>query len=157
MFKLGAENRRLTSAPKVTIPTEPDARKEFLTKEQFDLLFSSKGMDETFHPLLTFLFYQGVRLGETLNITWDQLDLENGVFQPESSENKTGNDDPKPLQKETIRALRTITKSTDLVFEDARSGGKSPAKKFEKVFRAPMLQLVLVKPACNCSQCSSVT
>ena len=156
MFKLGVENRRLTSAPKVTIPPEPDSRKEFLTKEQFDLLFSSKGMDETFHPLLTFLFYQGVRLGETLNITWDQLDLENGVFQPESSENKTGNDEPKPLQKETIRALRKITKRADFVFEDARSDGKSPAKKFEKAFRAAMLRLGFGKPAWQCSQCRSV-
>jgi integrase len=65
-------------------------------------------MDETFHLLLTFLFYQGVRLGETLNITWDQLDLENGVFQPKSSESKDYGDNwPREFQ-----VLQRLLKNT---------------------------------------------
>ena len=155
MFKQAVKNGRLTVAPKITIPTPPKAREVYLSKEQFDVLMD-KGMDKKFHPLLTFMFYQGVRIGETLSITWDQLDLGNGVFLPDPDKNKTGNKDPKPLQNETVRALKTIKRDSEFAFEDVRSDGGNPAKRFEKAFRAAMLRLGFGKPMWQCSQCRAV-
>jgi integrase len=156
MLKLAVENKRLTVAPKVRIPKAPKAREVFLTKEQFDLLLEPNGMEERFYPLLTFLFFQGVRISETLNIEWRQVDLENGVFKPNADRNKTEDDRPKPLQRQTIQALKTIKRNGDFVFEDARSVGENPSKKFEKAFRAAMLRLELGGPAWQCSQCREV-
>lgn len=156
MFKLAVENGRLTSAPKVTIPAPPKAREVFLTKEQFDTLLSPNGLNEKFHPLLTFLFFQGVRIGETLEIEWRQLDLENGVFIPDADKNKTGDSRPKPLQRQTVRSLKAIKPEGDFVFEDARSGGGNPAKKFEKAFRAAMLRLKFGGLMWQCGQCRTV-
>ncbi len=156
MFKLAIENGRIISAPKITIPSAPAARKEYLTKEQFDLLLGPKGMDKRFHPLLTFLFYQGVRIGETLNIKWNQLDLtdpNNGVFLPDAAQNKTGNKDAKPLQKEVVQALSRLAETEEYVFEDARSNGEHPEKKFEKAFRKAVLKLGFGKLTWCCSQC----
>jgi integrase len=155
MFKLAVENKRMSAAPKVMIPTSPDAREEYLSKEQFDALIGANGMEPRFHPVLTFLFYQGVRITETMNIRWRQIDLDNGVFNPKASENKTKNKETKPLQRETIKALRTIEEGgdDDFVFEQARSEGGNVAKKFEKAFRAAMLRLKFGKPTWQCSQC----
>jgi integrase len=156
MFSLAVDNGRLSKAPEVTVPSAPPPRKDYLSKEQFDALFGKQGMPEQFHALLTFLFYQGVRIGEALSITWDQLDLDNGVFHPNAQNNKTGNTDPKPLQKQTVLALRKSTKNGDVVFTEARSEGDNPAKKFEKAFRAAMLRLGFGKPAWRCEQCKTV-
>ncbi len=156
MFKQAVKNGRLTVAPKVTIPTPPKAREVYLSKEQFDVLISGKGMHSRFHPVLTFLFYQGVRITETFNISWGQLDLDNGVFLPDPDKNKTGNKDPKPLQSETVRALKTVKRDGDYVFEEVRSDGGNPAKRFEKAFRAAMLRLGFGKSMWQCSQCRAV-
>ena len=156
MFKLAVENRRIISAPKVTVPTAPNAREEYLTKEQFDTLISKRGMDERFHPLLMFLFYQGVRIGETLSITWGQIDLNEGVFLPDAAKNKTGNKDPKPLQKDVVKILSRVPQTSDRVFEDVRSDGKHPEKLFEKAFRKAMLKLGYGGPKWQCSQCRAI-
>jgi integrase len=156
MFKLAIENKRLSTAPKVRIPKAPKAREVYLTKEQFDILLGPTGMEQRFHPLLTFLFFQGVRISETLDIEWKQLDLQNGVFKPNPDKNKTEDSQPKPLQQQTIRALREIKQTSAFVFEDARSVGGNPSKKFEKAFRAAMLRLKLGGPAWQCSQCRTV-
>ncbi len=87
MFK----HAKLTTTPKVTIPTPPKAREVYLSKEQFDVLVSGDGMNARFHPVLTFLFYQGVRISETFNIIWKQIKLDDGVFLPDPDKNKTGN------------------------------------------------------------------
>ena len=153
MLKKAVENKRLTVAPKVTIPAAPKAREVYLSKEQFDSLVSDKGISSHFYPVLTFLFYQGVRISETMDILWKQIDLDNGVFLPDSDKNKTGNKDPKPLQKETIKALRTIKRDGEYVFEGARSEGGNVAKKFEKAFRAAVLRLGFGKSMWQCFQC----
>jgi integrase len=157
MFKLAVENGRIAVVPKVMIPTSPEPREVYLSKEQFDVLVSDKGMANRFHPLLTFLFYQGVRVTETFNIKWNQIDLDNGVFQPKASENKTKNKDVKPLQRETIKALRSIEKNGEFVFEKVRSEGKNPVKRLEKAFRAEMLKLRYGKITWQCSQCREIT
>src|SRR5260370_14675118 len=141
MLKLALNEKRISSAPKITVPAPPPAREEFLTKEQFDALFEKDGMPSKFHPVLAFLFYQGVRIGETLTIWWKQLDLNAGVFKPKAAQNKTGNDDPKSLHKEAVKIFHTLPKADGLVFEGITQ------KMFEKSFRKVILRLKDGKPA----------
>src|SRR6202022_2751086 len=68
MLKVALENGRISRAVKVSVPAPPKARKDYLSEEQFHTLFGKDGMLAKFHPLLTFLFYQGVRIQETLRI-----------------------------------------------------------------------------------------
>lgn len=152
MFTLAVQNGRLNIAPKVSTPPRPKARKVYLSKEQFDQTIAS-GMDEKFRPVLTFLFYQGVRLTETFNLRWSQIDLKNEVFFPFEEENKTGNDEPKGLHKETAKALRGIKKDGEYVFEDVRSTGGNVSKRFEKAFRIAMLTLKFGGAKWHCGQC----
>lgn len=47
-------------------------------REQFERLL--EGMPDALRPLITFLYYCGVRLGEALQITWPQVDLGAGLI-----------------------------------------------------------------------------
>jgi len=71
MFSIAVEKGRLLIAPKFAVPTAPDAKEHVLYKEQFDQLL--KAVNKKFIPLLTFLFYQGTRTAEALNLTWGKL------------------------------------------------------------------------------------
>lgn len=151
MLNLAIENNKITAAPKITVPKAPKAREEYLTKEQFDNLL--KYADEKFHPVFKFLFYQGVRISETLGIVWKRLDLNAGVYFPNSDENKTGNNKPKSLHKEVVAALRGITPNGNYVFADVRSDGENLGKMIEGVFRNAMLELKYGQSTWTCAQC----
>jgi integrase len=127
-------------------------------------------IDNEFHPVLKFLFYQGVRLKETLGITWNQIEFESGEYRPHRTANKTGDTAAKPLNPTEIvpmlRKMKGNAKDTDRVFESIRSGGKNPAKRLEKAFRKAMLEMRPVSglgknkgaagPAWNCSLCQTI-
>jgi len=147
MFNLALSAKRISSAPKVMVPPSPEAREEYLSKEQFDSLFARNGMPKKFHPVLAFLFYQGVRIGETLSIEWKQLDLNAGVFKPNAAKNKTANTTPKSLHREVVKVLRPIQRASGLLFDGITQ------KMFEKAFRRTMLRLKFGKPTWQCSQC----
>jgi integrase len=121
-----------------------------------------------YQPLATFLFYQGVRLKETLNITWGQVDFETGEYRP-SKATKTKDTSPKPL-KDTVLAMLKKMKGnhahSDYVFADARSDGDNVGKRFEGAFRNAMLEMKpvsgfgenrgLAGTAWRCSWCQTV-
>lgn len=155
MFSLAVTNKRINAKPQIACPTPPDPRVTVLFKEQFDQLFGQSGMDKKYHRLLTWLFYQGTRIGEALDILWKQIDLDGAVYRPNPRRNKTGDDTPKVLHEEVIAALDGDNGS-EYVFADARSEGNHNAKKFEKEFRAAMLRLGFGKFAWVCGQCREV-
>jgi integrase len=147
MLNLAHENGRISTPIRITVPPSPKARKEYLSGEQFHALLDE--MAVRFHPLLKFLFYQGVRIQETLHIEWPQFNLSAGVFHPNAAENKTKNDEPKSLHSDVVKALRPLQRADGLVFDGLSQ------KMFEKAFRKAMLKLGYGKPMWQCSQCRS--
>lgn len=156
MFSLAVTNKRIAAKPQIACPTPPKPRETVLYKEQFDQVLGTNGMNKRYHRILRFLFYQGVRIGEALNILWKQIDLDITTFRPDPRENKTEDDTPKPLHEEVIRALGEEGAPNEFVFPEARSEGNRNAKKFEKEFRAAMLRLGFGKFAWQCGQCREV-
>jgi integrase len=148
MLKLALEQNRIASIPRIYVPPSPPARKIYLDKEQFEATRSA--MPPKFHPALTFLFFQGVRITETLGVLWSDIDLVRASFIPYYDRNKTGDDVGKPLAMETVKALRSLKRTDDgPVFEGIT------AKMFEKAFRKAMLRLGYGRPMWQCSQCRS--
>ena len=154
MFSLAITNKRIQSKPQIACPSAPDPRVTVLYKEQFDQLFLKA--DKKYRRLLTFLFYQGTRVGETLDILWKQIDVSTCVYRPNPRKNKTGDDKPKPLHEEVIHALGEEGGPEEFVFAETRSEGNHTAKKFEKHFKALMLRLGFGKFAWQCGQCREV-
>jgi integrase len=154
---------------------EPSAspREDCLYIEDFRRLVGENGhayIDQEFHPILKFLFYQGTRITEALGISWNQIDFETGEYRPHKTSNKTGDTAAKPLNPTQIlpmlRKMKGSDKDTDLVFRAVRSNGDNPAKRIEKAFRKAMLEMHPVSglgknrgpagPAWNCSQCQTI-
>jgi integrase len=136
--------------PRFTLPAPPKPKTDFATKEEFDKLL--KYIDERFHPCATWLFFQATRKTEASNITWGQVDLAQGVYFPNADENKTGNDEAKPLANEVIKALRGLEqgKADDRVFSEHSK------KAFSKAFRQACYEAKLGRDAWQCGQCKAV-
>jgi integrase len=145
-------------------------REDCLYIEYFQrLVAGDEYIAEEFHPVLKFLFYQGVRVTEAFGITWNQLDLAAGEYQPHGTSTKTGDTAAKPLNPDIVRMLRKMKgndKETDLVFRAVMSEGENPAKRLEGALRNAMLEMRPISglgknkgpagPAWNCAQCQTI-
>jgi len=157
----------------VKLVSAASPREDCLYIEDFRRLIGENGpafIAKEFHPILKFLFYQGVRISEALGITWNQIDFESGEYRPHKTSTKTGNTEPKPLNPAEIlpmlRKMKSNAKETDLVFGAVRSEGENPAKRLEGAFRNAMLEMKPISgfgknkgPAgsfWNCAQCQTI-
>jgi integrase len=151
MFSIAVEKGRLLVAPKFSMPTAPNAKEHVLYKEQFDKLLTS--VNKKFIPLLTFLFYQGTRTAEALNLKWGQFDFDAFVYHPNPKFNKTNDTEQKTLHQAVIEVLGNAGDDDAYVFQSVRAEGKNVRKRVEKMFRAAMLDLKFGEPMWECAQC----
>ena len=145
MLAVAVKKAWIAKANEVFVPSAPEPREDCLSKEDFDRLLGKNGfLDEVYQPLAQFLFYQGVRLNETLNIRWAQIDFKTGEYRPDKKFTKTKDTQPKPLAGIVLKMLKKLKgdhRGEDYVFEDARSDGDNAGKKFEGAFRNAMLDM----------------
>jgi integrase len=151
---------------------QTDPREDCLYIEDFERLIGKTGkvyIDDEFHPILKFLFYQGVRVKETFGITWNQIDFSAGEYRPHRSSTKTGNTDVKPLNPDValmLKKMKKQDKETDLVFRAVKSDGENVAKRLEGALRNAMLEMKQISGlgknkgpagrAWNCAQCQAI-
>ena len=86
-LNLARQHGKIQVTPHFPMLRENPARQGFVTNEQFGLLLEA--LPESLRPLVTFLFYCGVRLGEALQITWSQVDLIQGLIRLEGDQTKS--------------------------------------------------------------------
>jgi integrase len=91
------------------------ARKGFLAKEKFDLLISFFPVN--LKPLVTFLYYCGVRLGEALQIEWRQVDLKEALIRFEEDQTKNSEARTVPLPDVLVKMLVQIDHKEGKVFD----------------------------------------
>ncbi len=69
-------------------------------------------------PLIVFLYYCGVRLGEALQIEWSQVDLKAGLIRLEEEQTKTDEARIVPIPDVLIKKLEPIKPKEGAVFHD---------------------------------------
>jgi len=100
----------------VRLLKEPPPRKGFLARAQFEhLLFK---LPVHLRPLVTFLYYCGVRVGEATQIEWSQVDLQAALIRLEVEQTKTSEARVVPLPDLLVDALKRVKKKEGLVFSD---------------------------------------
>ncbi len=114
MLYLAHEDGKIQIVPKIRMLKEPPARKGFLPREQFERLLAV--LPESLRPLIIFLYYCGVRLGEALQITWQQVDLNAALIRLEDDQTKTGEARTVPLPDVLVAMLRGIEPKEGTVF-----------------------------------------
>lgn len=104
MLRIAHEDGKIQSVPVIRLLKEPPARQGFLELKKFEELVGL--LPTHLHPLITFLYYDGVRLGEALQIEWPQVDLERRIIRL----HETKNDEPRvvPLPSVLVMLLSQI-------------------------------------------------
>lgn len=90
-------------------------RKGFLPRDQFESLLSH--LPENLKPLITFLYYCGVRLGEAKQIEWSQVNLDEALIRLEGDQTK--NEEPRtvPLPDVLVAVLKKLPRDEETVFD----------------------------------------
>lgn len=116
MLNIARTDGKIQFMPVVRLLKEPPARKGFLERPQFEQLLSK--LPTHLRPLITFLYYCGVRVGEAVQIEWSQVDLQQGLIRLEVEQTKTSEARIVPLPDVLIASLKKVKQKTGLVFDD---------------------------------------
>ena len=74
MLSVTHEDGKIQAKPKIRLLKPGPGRKSFLLRDKFNELLGHIPVKTK--PLIVFLYYCGVRLGEALQIEWSQVNLE---------------------------------------------------------------------------------
>jgi integrase len=108
MFNIFRMDGKIQYMPPVQLLKEPPARKGFLARAQFEHLLSK--LPAHLRPLVTFLYYCGVRVGEATQIEWSQVDLQGALIRLEGEQTKTSEARIVPLPDVLIQVLKRVKK-----------------------------------------------
>jgi integrase len=116
MLYVAHEDNKIQFVPKIRLLKEPPARRGFVEQKKFDELIAL--LPTHLRPLVTLLYYCGVRVNEARQIEWTQVDLDKGLIGLEEEQTKT--DEPRviPLPSILIMRLREVKPKTGKVFSD---------------------------------------
>jgi integrase len=115
MLSLAAEEGRIQVRPKIRLLKAGPPRRGFLPRDQFDNLLSHIPLN--LKPLITFLYYCGVRLGEAKQIEWTQVDLSAALIRLEGEQTKSSEPRTVPLPDVLVKMLDTVDDKTGMVFD----------------------------------------
>lgn len=95
MFHLGARCTppKVRQVPFIPMLKESNVRKGFFEHDQFQAI--KNALPEELRPLVTFAYHTGWRKGEILKLTWDKVDLKQGIVRLDPGETK--NDEGRTL------------------------------------------------------------
>jgi len=115
MLNIAYEDKKIQVVPKIRLLKSSAARKGFLAKQQFDVLISF--IPANLKPIVTFLYYCGVRLGEAKQIEWSQLDLKAALVRLEEDQTKNSEARTIPLPDVLVKMLKGIEPKDGTVFD----------------------------------------
>lgn len=114
MLSIAHEDGKIQIVPKIRMLKAGPARKGFLAKESFDTLIGF--IPPNLKPLITFLYYCGVRLGEAKQIQWSQVDLDAALIRLEEDQTKNSEARILPLPNVLVQMLEEIEPKEGEVF-----------------------------------------
>jgi len=115
MLKLAKQEKKIPDVPFIEFQKEPSARKGFLPTNKFEELLAQ--FPTNLKPLVAFLYFCGVRVGEALQIEWAQVDLNKRLIRIEDEQTKTGEPRIVPLPSILVMMLEGIEPKTERVFD----------------------------------------
>jgi len=115
MFTLARKKGQLNHIPYFPMQKESEPREGFVTDQQFEKIRSY--LPQNLWPLVTFLFYTAVRVGEAKQITWSQVHLAEKEIRLEGRQTKNGHGRIAPLSEELVIMLRKMFQADGPVFD----------------------------------------
>jgi integrase len=115
MLSIAHEDGKIQFPPKIRLLKPGAARKGFLPRDQFDKVLA--GLPANLKPLITFLYFCGVRVGEALQIEWAQVDLPAGLIRLEGEQTKNAEPRTVPLPDVLVGMLEMVDDKSGKVFD----------------------------------------
>jgi integrase len=114
MLRIAHQDGKIANVPFIHLLKEPSARKGFLLPEKFEELVHL--LPTHLQPLITFLYFCGVRKGEALSIEWPQVDLDARLIRLEPEQTKGDEARTLPLPSQLVMLLREVEPKVGCVF-----------------------------------------
>jgi integrase len=134
MFNLARLSKKVNDVPYIPMLKELNVRKGFFEHEQYltlkDTLF------DYLKPVATFAYFTGWRRGEILGLTWDRVDIKQGILRLEPGETK--NDEARTLYMtpELWSEMKALHSKRRLGCPFVFHHDGEPIRRFEKGWRA---------------------
>lgn len=116
--------RGMCDVPAFKRPAQPRGRVRWITYDEADRLIAA--CSPHLRPLVTFLLYQGARVGEALSLDWRNVDLSRSHAILEDTKN--GDRRGVPLHPVVVAALANQKHKTGAVFRTDKRHGSKPYK-----------------------------
>jgi integrase len=115
MLKLAKRDRKIHDVPFIEFLKEPSARKGFLELDKFNELIGL--LPTHLRPLVTFLYYDGVRIGEALQVEWSQVNFDARTIRLEVEQTKGDEARTLPLPSVLVNMLNEVAPKSGRVFD----------------------------------------
>ena len=114
MFSLGAESTppKVNLIPYIPMLKESNVRKGFFELEEYVAL--KDALPYYPKPVVTFAYHTGWRAGEILNLTWDKVDLKQGIVSLNPGETKNKKPRTAYLNEELTREMKSLSSNRQL-------------------------------------------
>lgn len=114
MFSLGAESTppKVNLIPYIPMLKESNVRKGFFELEEYVAL--KDALPYYLKPVVTFAYHTGWRAGEILNLTWDKVDLKQGIISLNPGETKNEKARTVYLNEELTREMKSLSSNRHL-------------------------------------------
>jgi integrase len=114
MLRIAHEEGKIHNVPVIRFLKAPAPRRGFVELDKF--LELRGALPSHLRPLVTFLYYCGVRVAEALAIEWTQVNLAGRVVTLEADQTKTEEERHVPLTAELVMMLEEIEPKVGRVF-----------------------------------------
>jgi integrase len=115
MLTIAKRSKKIHDVPYIQFLKEPSARKGFLERDKFEELIAL--LPTHLRPLGTPLYYDGVRIGEALQIEWPQVNLDARTIRLEEEQTKGDEARTLPLPSVLVSMLTEVTPKSGRVFD----------------------------------------
>jgi len=119
MFTIAHQQKKIQVVPYIELLKKPPARKGFLEPKSFQKLFDNIAIE--YKPLLVFLYYCGVRIGEAKQVQWSSVNLDKALIVLQEGETKNNDARTIPLPDCLVKMLRDVTEKKGPVFKVNRA------------------------------------
>jgi len=145
MFSLGAESTppKVSLIPYIPMLKESNVRKGFFEIEEYQAL--KNALPSYLKPVVTFAYHTGWRSGEVLNLTWDKVDLKQGIVSLNPGETKSEEARTVYLDEELLKEMKALHTNRRLGCPYVFHRNGEAIKSFRKVWATACIKAGLCK------------
>lgn len=127
--------------PHIPMLKESNTRKGFFEHEEF--LALRDALPFYLKPVVTFAYHTGWRLGEILNLTWNKVDMKQGIIRLDPGETKNEEARTIYLEDELMREIRTLHSKRNLGCPYVFYHNGKPIKRFTRSWKTACIRASL--------------